>query len=162
MLYRIVRRTFGWKMDILSLTNRQIYRRKVTSTWLWNPTGVHVLKNSQMQSCLDHITFLIRVVENCLAVILLPEFLSLLHVLHGRLQWDYGNGITVIWHRHSITRGKSTCVQRVLARWLTKRTSVAYQRASTCWTHVLLLRVIQFLCHITVFALPYFDCKQHC
>ena len=66
------------------------------------------------------------------------------------------SGITVIWHRHCITRDKSTCVQHVLARWLAKRTSVVNQRASTCWTHVLLPRVIQFLCRITVFCVTVF------
>ena len=61
---------------------------------------------------------------------------------------------TVIWHRNCITHGKSTCVQYVLARWLATLVCLANQRASTCWTHVLLLRVIQCLCHITVIPLP--------
>ena len=61
---------------------------------------------------------------------------------------------TVIWHRNCITRGKSTCVQHVLARWLATLVRLANQRASTCWTHVLLPRIIQCLCHITVIPLP--------
>eukprot|EP00116_Pleurobrachia_bachei_P018557 sb/3478819/ len=67
---------FGCKIDIPSLTNRRINRLKVKNTCSRNPTGVHVVKNSQVQSCSYHIASLIRVVENCLAVILKPGFLS--------------------------------------------------------------------------------------
>eukprot|EP00116_Pleurobrachia_bachei_P018246 sb/3478508/ len=66
---------FGCKNDIPCLANRQINRLKVKNTYSRNPTRVHVLKNSQIQSCSDHIASLIKVVGNCLAVILVPEIL---------------------------------------------------------------------------------------
>ena len=71
---------FGHKISLCKLINRQINRHKVGNMKSENRTKVHILENLDMRSCSDHITPPGKVVENCLGIILMPEFLSLLHI----------------------------------------------------------------------------------
>ena len=71
---------FGHKFIVYRFTNRQINRLKVGNVNFGNRTKVHVLKNLDMRSCSDHVTPLGKVVGNCLGIILVPEFLSFLHI----------------------------------------------------------------------------------
>ena len=70
---------FGHKIIVRRFTDRQINRLKVGIVKFGNQTKPHVFKNLDMRSCSDHITPPGKVVGNCLGIILMPEFLSLLH-----------------------------------------------------------------------------------
>ena len=71
---------FGHKISVGKLINRQINRHKVGNMKLENRTKVHILENLDMRSCSDHVTPPTKVVGNRLGIILVPEFLSLLHI----------------------------------------------------------------------------------